>query len=158
MKTLERSIEIDVPLQTAYNQWTQFEEFPRFMEGVESVTQIDDSTVHWVATVAGTRKEWNARITEQTPDQVIAWQGFGDANNRGVVMFQPVDGNRTRLTVKIDYQTEGATEKMGDALGMLDRRVRGDLTRFKEFIEGRGGRETGAWRGEIHERPTGTTG
>jgi uncharacterized membrane protein len=156
MERIERSIEVDVPVRTAYNQWTQFEEFPRFMEGVESVTQITDSTVHWVATVAGTHKEWNARITEQVPDQVIAWEGFGDADNMGRVFFEPVDaGARTNVSVAIDYEPQGAMEKAGDLLGVVGRRVQGDLERFKDFVESRG-TETGAWRGEIHERPTGT--
>ena len=158
MERLERSIEVDVPIRTAYNQWTQFEEFPRFMEGVESVTQLDDKTVHWVATISGKRKEWNARITEQTPDRVIAWEGFGDPDNHGVVMFNSIDGSRSKISVKLDYEAQDAMERAGEALGLLDRRVQGDLKRFKEFIEGRGGVETGAWRGEIHERPTGTAG
>jgi uncharacterized membrane protein len=154
MKRVERSIDVEVPVRTAYNQWTQFEEFPRFMEGVESVRQIDDSTVHWKAKVAGKQKEWDAHITEQTPEQVIAWEGFGDPDNLGRVLFEPNDGGaRTKVSVAVDYEPKGAVEKAGDALGLLDRRIQGDLERFKEFIESRGA-ETGAWRGEIHEPPT----
>ena len=160
MERIEKSIEVDVPVRVAYDQWTQFEEFPRFMEGVESVTQLGDEQVHWVAEVGGKRKEWDAHITEQQPDRVIAWMGFGDADNMGRVFFEPLDGDRTRVSVAIDYEPEGAVEHVGDALGVPDRRVEGDLRRFKEFIESRGS-ETGAWRGEIHDgtaEGTGTTG
>ncbi len=156
MKRIEQSVEVEAPLSSVYNQWTQFEEFPRFMHGVESVTQIDDSTLHWVAEVAGRRKEWDAHITEQVPDQAIAWEGFGDAGNVGRVFFEQVD-DRTRVNVAIDYEPEGAIETVGDALGVLERRVQDDLDRFKMMIESRGGDETGAWRGEIHEPPA-TTG
>jgi uncharacterized membrane protein len=156
MQRIEHSIDVDVPVRTAYNQWTQFEEFPHFMEGVESVRQIDDATVHWKANVAGKEKEWDARITAQTPDEVIAWEGFGDPANRGRVFFEPLDdGTRSRVSVSIDYEPQGVVEKVGDALGVLERRVEGDLDRFKAFIESRGA-ETGAWRGEVHQRPTGT--
>jgi uncharacterized membrane protein len=156
MERLERSIEVEAPVSNVYNQWTQFEEFPRFMEGVESVKQITDSKLHWVTAVAGKRKEWDADITEQVPDQVIAWEGFGDPGNLGRVFFEPADGgSRTRVKVAIDYETKGAAEKVGDAVGLLDRRVQGDLKRFKDFIESRGGAETGGWRGEIHEEPRG---
>ena len=149
MERIERAIEVDVPVSTAYNQWTQFESFPGFMEGVEQVRQLDDATVHWVATVAGVRKEWDARITEQKPDQVIAWEGFGDPRNRGRVFFEPLDADRTRISVAIDYEPDGPVEKVGDALGIVARRLEGDLRRFEAFIESRG-RETGAWRGEVH--------
>ena len=156
MARVEKTVEIDRPLRMVYDQWTQFEEFPRFMEGVESVTQIGDAMVHWVAEIGGKRKEWDARITEQVPDQVIAWEGFGDADNRGRIFFEPTLEGGTKVSVAIEYETEGAVEWLGDALGVLDRRVEGDLERFKSFIEERRGRETGAWRGEIHQRPTGT--
>jgi uncharacterized membrane protein len=147
MERLEASIEVEAPLQTTYNQWTQFEEFPRFMEGVESVRQIDDTHVHWVAEIAGKRKEWDAEITQQVPDREIAWMGLGDPDNRGRVVFEPVDG-RTKVTMLLDYEPEGAIEEIGDKLGVLKRRVHGDMERFKEFIESRG-RETGEWRGEV---------
>jgi uncharacterized protein len=160
MERVERSIDVDVPVSTAYNQWTQFEDFPRFMEGVVSVDQLDDTRVRWVADVAGERKEWEARITEQKPDELMAWMGFGEADNMGRVFFEPLPNGGTRIEVKIDYEPEGAKEKIGDWFGVVDRRLGGDLERFKEFIEARG-RETGAWRGEIHEGreempPTGT--
>ena len=156
MRQVESEIEVDVPVRVAYDQWTQFEEFPRFMEGVETVQQTTDTTLHWVAEVAGRRKEWDARITEQTPDQVIAWEGFGDPQNMGRVFFEPADGgSRTKISVAVEYKPEGAVESVGDALGVLERRVKGDLVRFKEFIETRG-KPTGSWRGEVHEPPSGS--
>jgi uncharacterized membrane protein len=148
METLEETIVVGVPRQAAYNQWTQFEEFPRFMEGVESVTQVDDEHVHWVAEVAGVHKEWDAQITRQIPDQEIDWVGLGAPDNRGRVVFAD-EPDGTRITMMLDYEPEGPVEKVGDALGVVRRRVQGDMQRFKEFIEARG-RETGAWRGEIH--------
>jgi uncharacterized membrane protein len=148
MATVERSIEVDLPVRTVYNQWTQFEDFPHFMEGVEEVRQLDDTRVYWVATVAGQRREWESKITEQKPDSFIAWYGFGGATNQGEVTFEPVGADRTRLTVRMDFDPEDFVEKAGDALGLVERRVQGDLERFKEFIESRG-RETGAWRGEV---------
>ena len=148
METLEESIEVEAPVRVAYNQWTRFEEFPRFMEGVESVTQMDDTHIHWVAKVAGRREEWNAQITKQVPDEEIDWVGLGDADNRGRIVFRPTaDG--TMVTLMLDYDPQGPVEKLGDALGLVRRRVRGDLERFKAFLEARG-RETGGWRGEIH--------
>ena len=150
MERVEKSIEVDVPVRVAYDQWTQFEEFPRFMEGVESVTQMTGETVHWVADIAGKRKEWDAHITEQQPDKVIAWMGFGDADNMGRVFFEPLGGDRTKVSVAIDYDPDGVVEKLGDSLGVVGHRIEGDLGRFKGFIESRG-RETGAWRGEIHD-------
>ncbi|MGZ8580501.1 MAG: SRPBCC family protein [Actinomycetota bacterium] len=153
METLEESIEVDAPLRVTYDRWTQFEEFPRFMEGVESVTQIDDSHVHWIASVAGRTKEWDAEITRQVPDEEIAWVGLGDPDNRGRVVFEPVltddERPRTRVTMMLDYEPDGVLEQLGDALGLVRRRVQGDMVRFKEFIEERG-RETGGWRGAIH--------
>jgi uncharacterized membrane protein len=157
MERVEKRIDVDVPVRVAYDQWTQFEEFPRFMEGVESVTQMTGETVHWVAEIGGRRKEWDAQITEQQPDTVIAWIGFGDADNMGRVFFEPLDGDRTRVSVAIDYDPDGAVEKIGDVLGMVGRRVEGDLARFKEFIESRGA-QTGGWRGEIHDGTAQDTG
>ncbi|HXH13027.1 MAG TPA: SRPBCC family protein [Alphaproteobacteria bacterium] len=148
MERVEKSIDINVPVRTAYNQWTQFEEFPRFMEGVESVTQLDDTRLHWVANVGGDRKEWDARITEQIPDQRIAWRSEGGEFTAGDVFFQSLDANRTRVTVRFDYEPKGITEKIGDMLGVVSRRVENDLERFKDFIEARG-HETGAWRGTV---------
>jgi uncharacterized membrane protein len=141
-------IDINVPIRTAYNQWTQFEELPRFMEGVESVKQLDDSTLLWVANVGGERKEWRARITEQVPDHHIAWRGEGGDFTSGVVSFQALGPDKTRVTVRLTYEPKGVTEKIGDMLGLVSRRVQGDLERFKDFIESRG-HETGAWRGTV---------
>ena len=150
MENVEKSVEVDVPLRTAYNQWTQFEEFPRFMEGVKEVRQLDNKRLHWRAEVAGEKREWTAEITEQTPDRVVAWRSTSGKPNSGHVSFQPLDGGqRTRVTVRIGYEPEGVKENLADAVGAVGRRVKADLDRFKEFIESRG-QETGAWRGEIH--------
>lgn len=149
MATVEKSIEVDVPVRTAYNQWTQFEEFPRFMEGVDAVKQLDDKRLHWRATIAGKTEEWDAVITEQTPDRVVAWRSATGAANSGMVAFEPLGTDRARITLRIEYAPEGIVESVGDKLGFMSRRVEGDLERFKEFIERRG-TETGAWRGEIH--------
>jgi uncharacterized membrane protein len=148
METLEESIEVEAPVTATYNQWTQFEDFPRFMEGVESVTQLDDKRVHWIAEVAGKRKEWDAEITRQVPDREIDWVGLGDPDNRGRIVFEAIDGDTSKVTMLLDYDPEGLVEEIGDALGLVRRRVRGDMERFKEFIEARG-RETGGWRGQI---------
>jgi uncharacterized membrane protein len=148
METVEKSIEIHVPVHTAYNQWTQFEEFPCFMEGVELVRQLDDTRLHWVANVGGERKEWEARITEQLPDQRIAWRSEGGEFTSGVVTFQPLGSDETRVTVRLHYEPKGITEKIGDMLGVVSNRVKGDLERFKDFIEARG-HETGGWRGTV---------
>jgi uncharacterized membrane protein len=153
MASTTQSIEVNVPVRTAYNQWTQFEEFPQFMEGVKKVTQKDDTHLHWVAEVAGDEKEWEAEITEQHPDERVAWRNSEGARNAGVVTFHRIDENTSRVTVQMDYEPEGIVESAGDAIGMLDRRVQGDLERFKEFIEGRGV-ETGAWRGEVGQSST----
>jgi uncharacterized membrane protein len=148
METLEHSIEVDAPVTADYNQWTQFEDFPRFMEGVEAVRQLDDTHLHWVAEIAGKKKEWDSEITRQVPDREIDWMGFGNPDNRGRIVFEPVDGH-TKVTLLLDYDPEGAVEEVGDALGFVKRRVAGDMDRFKEFLEARG-RETGGWRGEVH--------
>jgi len=148
MSMIEEGIEVNVPVRTAYNQWTQFEEFPRFMEGVERVDQIDDKTLRWRANVGGVEREWTAQITEQTPDNRIAWHSTSGAKNAGVVTFHRLSDDRSRVMLQLEYTPEGVTETAGDALGLLRRRVRGDLERFKAFIEKRGS-ETGAWRGNI---------
>jgi uncharacterized membrane protein len=150
MGKIESSIEVNVPISMAYNQWTQFEEFPRFMKGVESVKQIDDATIEWHANIAGNDETWTAEITEQVPDQRVEWRSSSGARNDGVVSFQRVDDGTTRVTLTMDWEAEGVVQKTGDALGFDDRRVKGDLERFKEFIESRGS-ATGAWRGEIKE-------
>jgi uncharacterized membrane protein len=149
MSRVEHTIDVDVPVRTAYDQWTQFESFPRFMEGIERVTQIDDTTLEWHATVGGQDKAWTARIVEQTPDQRIAWRSTSGAQNAGIVSFTPIGPESTRVTLDLEADPEGPLESIGDALGVLERRVKGDLERFKEFIEGRGV-PTGAWRGEVH--------
>jgi uncharacterized membrane protein len=146
MAAVEQSVEVEVPVRTAYNQWTQFEEFPRFMEGVESVAQLDDTRLHWVAEIGGERREWDATITEQIPDERVAWKGEGGPS--GVVTFHRLGDDRTKITVQMDYEPEGFKETVGSMVGSDSRHVAGDLERFKEFIESRG-RETGAWRGEV---------
>jgi uncharacterized membrane protein len=148
MSTIERSIELEVPVQTAYNQWTQFEEFPAFMEGVEEVRQMDERRLHWVAEFGGSRRESDAEITEQLPDERVAWRNTDGKDNAGVVTFHRLDDERSRVMVQMDWVPEGIKEKLGDALGISDRRVKGDLERFKDLIESRG-RESGAWRGEV---------
>jgi uncharacterized membrane protein len=150
MARIEESVEVNVPVSTAYNQWTQFEEFPKFMEGVESVTQIDDTHLRWVAEIGGQRHQWEADIVEQKPDQRIAWRALDGHYNSGTVIFEPIDGNRTRITVVMEHETEGVMETLGSALGADSRRVKGDLERFKELIEARGV-ESGAWRGEVEQ-------
>lgn len=148
MSAIEKSIEINVPVKTAYNQWTQFEEFPRFMEGVEQVRQVDDKHLHWKASIGGKQKEWDAVITEQIPDQRIAWMSQGGTKNSGMVTFSPVSENKSKLNLRLEYEPEGAVEKTGDTIGVVSGRVEGDLQRFKDFIESRG-QETGAWRGKV---------
>jgi uncharacterized membrane protein len=149
--TIEQSIDVHVPVRTAYNQWTQFEEFPRFMEAVVEVRQLDDTHLHWKANVGGKEKEWDAVITEQLPDQRIAWTNTTGARNAGVVTFHRLSDNHTRVMLQLDYEPEGLVENVGDMIGVVSRRVRGDLERFKAFIESRG-QETGAWRGTVEPR------
>ena len=148
MAHIEKSIEVNAPLRTVYNQWTQFEAFPRFMEGVKEVQQIDDTHLHWHAEIGGKDKEWDAVITEQVPDSIIAWRSVAGAENAGRVEFHPA-GNGTRITLKLTYDPEGVVEKVGDMVGVVGRRIEGDLKRLKDFIENRGA-ETGQWRGEVH--------
>jgi uncharacterized membrane protein len=149
MPRFEDSIEVDVPVRAAYNQWTQFEDFPEFMEGVERVVQRDDRTLDWTATIAGQRKTWTAQITDQTPDVRVAWKSIGGEENAGAVLFQALGDRRTRITLKLDADPEGVVETIGANLGFLEAQIKGDLKRFKKFIEDRGV-ATGAWRGEIH--------
>jgi uncharacterized membrane protein len=148
MASVVESIDVNVPLSTAYNQWTQFEEFPRFMEGVKSVNQVDDTHLHWAAEIGGKDEEWDAEITEQRPDERVAWKSISGASNAGVVTFHRLDDEATRVTLQMDVEPDGVVENVGTALGFLDRRVKGDLERFKAYIEERGS-ETGAWRGEV---------
>ena len=150
MAKIEKSIDVNVPVREAYNQWTQFEAFPQFMDGVESVTQEGDTHLHWVAQIAGRRQEWDAEITEQTPDQRIAWTSTTGDRNAGAVDFHRVDDNVTRITLTMDIEPSGAIEAVGTALGIPAGQVEGDLKRFKTFIERRG-EATGAWRGEVEQ-------
>jgi uncharacterized membrane protein len=145
----DSSIEVDVPVRTAYNQWTQFEDFPHFMEHVEEVRQLDDKRLHWRAKIAGKPVEWDAEITDQTPDERIAWRSTAGKDNGGAVLFTPLGPNRTRVEVRIDYDPEGLAENVASAFGVIQGQIKADLERFKHFIESRGV-ETGAWRGEIH--------
>jgi uncharacterized membrane protein len=147
-RTITESIEVDVPVSTAYNQWTQFEDFPLFMEGVEHVEQLDDTRLHWVAKVGGKTNEWDAKILEQHPDKQVSWISEDGKKTRGTVAFEPIGESRTRISLSMSYQAEGLTEALGSAVGLDERRVRGDLQRFKELIESRGA-ESGAWRGEV---------
>jgi uncharacterized membrane protein len=147
---VEQSIEVNVPIRTAYDQWTQFEEFPDFMEGVESVQQTDDIHLVWTAELGGKRHEWRAEITEQIPDERVAWKATDGKDNAGAVTFHRLDDNRTKIMVQMDFEPDGIVETLGSALGSDERRVEGDLERFKEFIESRGA-ETGAWRGEVRQ-------
>ena len=150
MSYIEKSIEINVPVKTVYNQWTQFEEFPRFMEGIKEVQQLDDTHLHWKAEIGGKEKEWNAEITEQIPDQRIAWTSVGGAWAGGAVTFQQVSDRTSKVMLRLEYEPDGFLESVGDATGFVTRRVQGDLERFKEYIERRG-QETGAWRGTVKE-------
>ena len=148
MSLIEKSIELNVPVRTAYNQWTQFEEFPKFMEGVREVTQIDDKRLQWKANIAGKDEEWNSEITEQIPDERIAWTSRGGAMNSGVVTFHRLSNATSKLMLQLEYNPQGFVEKAGDAMGLVTLRVQRDLERFKMFIESRG-QETDAWRGTI---------
>jgi len=150
MSTIEKSIDVHAPVHVAYNQWTQFEEFPRFMEGIEEVKQLDEKRLHWRANVGGKEKQWDATITEQAPDQRIAWRNTTGSTNAGVVTFHFINDNTTRIMLQLEYEPEGVVENVGDIVGVVSRRVQGDLQRFKEFIEARG-TETGAWRGKIKQ-------
>ena len=146
--TVEDSIEVNVPVSTAYNQWTQFEEFPQFMKGVREVRQIDDTHLHWRAEIGGKEEEWDAEITEQIPDQRIAWRSTGGARNSGVVSFYSINDSKTRVVLKMEYGPRGFLEELGDALGAVKARTREDLRCFKEYLESHG-KETGAWRGSV---------
>lgn len=149
METVKESIEVNVPVKTAYNQWTQFEEFPKFMDGVEAVEQIDDTHLRWVAEVSGERRDWRAEIVEQKADEKIAWRAVDVNGPNGVVTFDPLGEERTLVTVEMSYEPEGLKETLGAKIGLDSRQVRADLERFKELVEALD-RETGAWRGEVH--------
>lgn len=149
MPTVEQSIDVDVPVSTAYNQWTQFESFPEFMGGVEEVQQLTEDLTHWRTTIGGVEREFDAAITEQVPEERVAWRSVDGKTHGGVVTFHQLSPTTTRVMVQIDWETESLTEKAGALVGADDAQVKKDLGRFKEFIESRGS-ETGAWRGEIH--------
>ena len=150
MASVQESIVVDIPIDIAYNQWTQFEEFPKFMEGVTSVRQLNDTHLEWTAEIAGEEHTWEAEISEQLPDRAIAWRARDGKYNSGRVTFEPLSGGKTRIDVEMTWDADGWKESLGSALGFDERRVRGDLERFKEFIESRG-IETGAWRGEVQQ-------
>jgi uncharacterized membrane protein/CBS domain-containing protein len=148
LSAIEQSRELDVPVRTAYDQWTQFEEFPQFMDGVQEVRQLDDTRLHWVADVGGRRQEWDAKIVDQVPDERISWAAVSGKRNAGEVRFEPLGPNRSKVHVRMEYEPEGLMETVGGALGVPQRRVKGDLDRFRDLIEERR-QPTGAWRGEV---------
>lgn len=149
MSTITETIDVDVDVTTAYDQWTQFEDFPQFMEGVERIDQIDDTHLHWVVKIGPVTREFDATVTEQHPDERVAWRSDDGPEHAGVVTFHRLGDASTRVTVQMDVDPEGVLEKAADATGMLERRTQGDLRNFKKFIESRGGQETGAWRGDV---------
>jgi uncharacterized membrane protein len=151
MGGVTESVDVAVPVRVAYDQWTQFEEFPRFMEGVSQVRQLSDTVTHWKTEIAGIKREFDAEITEQIPDERVAWTSVDGTKQAGVVTFHRLDEAHTRVTAQLEFEPDGLVEQAGDKLGVVDRRVKGDLKRFKEFIESRGA-ETGAWRGSV-DRP-----
>jgi uncharacterized membrane protein len=150
MERIEKTVEVDCPVRTVYNQWTQFEDFPKFMAGVKEVRQLDDTHLHWRAEVWGKDKEWDAEITEQEPDKRVSWRSVGGATNAGTVRFEPLAENRTLVRLALSYEPEGITENIGSAMGAMTTQVEKSVRDFKQFIEQRG-QETGAWRGEVHD-------
>ncbi len=150
---VEKTIEVDVPVNVAYNQWTQFADFPQFMSGVDEVSQISDSMTHWIAQIGGIRREWDAAILEQVPDSKVAWAAITGATNAGAVYFQPLGSARTLVRLNLEYEPEGLVEKVGEFLNVVQRQAEGDLERFKQFIESRG-TATGGWRGAVNEPGT----
>nr|WP_296070995.1 SRPBCC family protein [uncultured Actinoplanes sp.] len=152
MSTVTESVDVAVGVRAVYNQWTQFEEFPRFMDGVNEIRQLDATHTHWKTEIGGVKREFDAEITEQLPDERVAWKSTEGEKQAGVVTFHRLDDTHTRVTVQMDYDPQGLVETAGDKLGIVDRRVKGDLQRFKEYIESRGGVETGGWRGQV-DRP-----
>jgi uncharacterized membrane protein len=147
-----QTVDVAVPVSTAYNQWTQFESFPKFMEGVERIEQLTPTRTHWVTKIAGVQREFDAEITEQHPDDRVAWRTVGGTHQAGVVTFHRLDDQRTRITLQMEHEPEGVAEKVGDALGVVQRRMKGDLEHFREFIESRG-HEEGGWRGDVGRSP-----
>jgi uncharacterized membrane protein len=155
MPKIEDTIEVQVPVQQAYNQWTQFEDFPKFMNGIQSVQQLDDTHVQWVAEIRGESRQWTTEITEQQPDEKVAWKTIeGEVKNDGVVTFEPMGDAQTRVNVQMDVEGDSTAENVaGDLLGVVKKQVHGDLERFKQLIENRD-EESGAWRGEVEESKT----
>ncbi len=153
MSTIEESIDVAVPVRTAYNQWTQFEEFPNFMEGVDRIEQVTDTRTHWQTSIAGVKREFDAEITEQRPDERISWRSVDEPRQAGVVTFHRIAPDTTRVMLQMEFQPQGAVEKAGAAMNLVKHRVKGDLARFKGYVESRGA-ESGAWRGEVGQDPT----
>jgi uncharacterized membrane protein len=150
MSAVEESIEVAVPLTAVYNQWTQFEDFPQFMEGVERIEQRTPTLTHWKTSVGGVTREFDAEITEQIPDERVAWTTVdGEAKQAGVVTFHRLDAEHTKVMLQLDHDPQGIADTVGDKLGFVKRQVKSDLQRFKEYIESRGGTTTGAWRGQV---------
>ncbi|GAA1180644.1 SRPBCC family protein [Pseudonocardia alaniniphila] len=152
MTKIQESIDVAVPASTAYNQWTQFESFPDFMDGVERIEQVTPTRTHWVTRIAGVEREFEAEITEQHPDERIAWKTDDGTHQAGVVTFHRLDDTHTRVMLQLDHEPQGLTEKAGDALGIIQKRTKGDLKNFKQFIENRG-HEEGGWRGDVGRSP-----
>ncbi|GAA3547646.1 SRPBCC family protein [Amycolatopsis ultiminotia] len=153
MSTITESVDVQVPVSTAYDQWTQFQSFPEFMEGVDEIRQLDDTHTHWTVSAGGATREFDATITEQHPDERVAWKSDSGPTHAGVITFHRIDEDTTRVTAQMDIDPEGFAEHAADKLGIIDRRVKGDLGRFKTFIEHRGGQQTGAWRGDVQRPP-----
>ncbi len=149
---ITESVDVDVPVGTAYNQWTQFESFPKFMEGVERIDQLSPTKTHWVTRIAGVQREFDAEITEQHPDERVAWVTQNGTHQAGVVTFHRISNTTTRVTLQLDHDPQGLLEKAGEALGIIKRRIKGDLANFKSFIESRGVEE-GGWRGDVDAPP-----
>lgn len=158
MSTVKETVDVEVPLRRAYDQWTQFEDFPNFMEGVDEVTQLDDRHNHWTTSIGGVRREFDTEIVDQLADDRITWRSIGgDTEQRGSVRFEELDETHTRVELTMDVEPTGLAEKGADALGVIDRRVKGDLRRFKDYVESGGGADTGGWRGRIRPGDPGTT-
>lgn len=149
MNNITESVDVAVPVRDVYNQWTQFESFPHFMEGVEEIRQLDDTHTRWTTKIAGVTREFDATITEQHPDERVAWRSDSGASHAGVITFHRLDDTHTRVTAQMDIDPEGFAENVADKVGLINNRVKGDMQRFKKFIEGREGQETGAWRGDV---------
>jgi uncharacterized membrane protein len=148
MASVIKSVDVEAPISAVYNQWTQFESFPQFMGGVEQITQTDDTHTHWVTSIGGVTREFDTEITEQHPEERVAWKSADGTTHAGVITFHRLSDTSTKVTAQIDWEPEGVVEKAGSVLGFDDRQVQSDLDRFKDFIESRGG-ETGGWRGDV---------